>query len=171
MDNSKIACRKPKPFEWVRCHPDEDKYSIILPVVVFGKEKSDDDDKRADDKEFYVISPDLMDHPDLADDATKQREFTLAATRGGKIFVWPRTFLDKENTWLDTAAQNIAAARKGWIRSISGDDQYNRRESKRDFGEPKWPERDFDSILIEALGSYWVGDESHPLFKKLAGLE
>ncbi len=170
---SKITARRPKPYEWVRVHPDADNYSIVLPVVIFGKEEADDEKAQAtmQKPDVYTIHPDLMDNPTLAEDATKQVEYNLAVTRSGKLFVWSHTFLDKENTWLDSEEENIAAARTTWIRQISGDGAYNRRESMKDFGEPNWPDRDFESILVEALGEKFVADESHPLFKKLLGLE
>ena len=170
---SKITARKPKPFEWVRVHPDADNYSIVLPVVVFGKEEADDEKAQASMQkpDVYAIHPDLMDHPTLAEDATKQVEYNLAITRNGKVFVWSHTYLDKENSWLDSEEENIAAARRVWIRQISGDGAYNRRESLKDFGDPSWPALDFESILIEALGDKFVADENHPLFKKLLGLE
>ena len=170
---SKITARRPKQYEWVRVHPDADNYSIVLPVVIFGKEEADDEKAQAtmQKPDVYAIHPDLMDHPTLAEDATKQVEYNLAVTRSGKLFVWSHTFLDKENSWLDSEEENIAAARTTWIRQISGDGAYNRRESMKDFGEPNWPNRDFESILVEALGEKFVADESHPLFKKLLGLE
>jgi len=170
---SKITARKPKQYEWVRVHPDADNYSIILPVVLFGKEEADDEKAQASlqKPDTYAIHPDLMDHPTLAEDATRQVEYNLAITRNGKVFVWSHTYLDKENSWLDSEEENIAAARRVWIRQISGDGAYNRRESSKDFGEPNWPARDFESILLEALGDKFVADESHPLFKKLTGEE
>jgi hypothetical protein len=172
VNNVKISTRRPKPYEWVRVHPDADAYSIILPVVVFGKEEADDDKKASMEKpDLYTIHPDLLDHPTLAEDATKQCEYSLAITRNGKVFVWQHTFLDKENSWLDSEEENIAKARTTWIRQISGDGVYNRRESVKSFGEPSWPDRDFESILVEALGDKFVSDETHPLFKKLLGLE
>jgi hypothetical protein len=171
--NSKITARRPKQYEWVRVHPDADAYSIVLPVVIFGKEEADDEKAQAtmQKPDVYAIHPDLMDHPTLAEDATKQVEYNLAITRNGKVFVWQHTYLDKENSWLDSEEENIAAARRTWIRQISGDGSYNRRESIKSFGEPQWPARDFESILIEALGDKFVADETHPLFKKLLGEE
>jgi hypothetical protein len=168
--NSKIAARKPKSFEWVRVHPDAENYSIILPVVIFGKEEADDAKQASMQKpDVYVIHPDLLDHPTLAEDANKQYEFNLAVTRSGKFFVWQHTFLDKENSWLDSEEENIAAARTKWIRQISGDSVYNRREAVKDFGEPNWPDRPFESILIEALGDKFVASEDHPIFQKITG--
>jgi hypothetical protein len=171
VTNSTTLARRPKPFEWVRVHPDSENYSIILPAIVFGKEESEDPKQQASMQkpDIYVVHPDLMDHPTLAEDATKQYEFSLAITRGGKLFVWQHTFLDKENSWLDSEEENIAAARSKWIRQISGDGVYNRRESEKNFNEPNWPDRDFDSILIEALGDKFVTSEDHPLFAKLLG--
>lgn len=173
VTNSKIAARRPKPYEWVRVHPDADNYSIVLPVVIFGKEEADDEKAQASMQkpDVYAIHPDLMDHPTLAEDATKQVEYNLAITRNGKVFVWQHTYLDKENSWLDSEEENIAAARRTWIRQISGDGAYNRREAVKSFGEPQWPARDFESILVEALGDKFVADETHPLFKKLLGEE
>jgi hypothetical protein len=171
--NSKITARRPKQYEWVRVHPDADAYSIVLPVVIFGKEEADDEKAQAtmQKPDVYAIHPDLMDHPTLAEDATKQVEYNLAITRNGKVFVWQHTYLDKENSWLDSEEENLAAARRTWRRQISGDGSYNRRESIKSFGEPQWPARDFESILIEALGDKFVADETHPLFKKLLGEE
>ncbi len=170
--NSKITARRPKSFEWVRVHPDSDAYSIVLPVILFGKEEADEGKQASMAKpEVFAVHPDLMDDPRLADDLTKQVEYNLAITRNGKLFVWSHTFLDKENSWLDSEESNIAAARATWIRQISGDSVYNRRESAKDFGEPNWPDRDFDSILIEALGDHFVTALDHPLFAKLDGIE
>jgi len=171
VTNSKIAARRPKPYEWVRVHPDADNYSIILPVIVFGKEEVDDTKQHANMQkpDIYVVHPDLLDHPTLTEDVTKQMEFSLAVTRNGKFFVWQHTFIDKENTWLDSEEENIAAARTKWIRQISGDGAYNRRESVKDFGEPNWPDRPFESILIEAFGDKFVAGEDHPIFAKLLG--
>jgi hypothetical protein len=173
VSGSKITARRPKQFEWVRVHPDADAYSIVLPVVLFGKEEAEDEKAQASMQkpDTYAIHPDLMDHPTLSEDATRQVEYSLAITRSGKLFVWSHTFLDKENSWLDSEEENIAAARTTWIRQISGDGAYNRRESVKDFGEPNWPDRDFESILVEALGDKFVADESHPIFKKLTGEE
>lgn len=171
VTNSTIPARRPKPFEWVRVHPDAENYSIILPAIVFGKEESEDPKQQASMQkpDIYVVHPDLMDNPILAEDAVKQMEYTLAVTRGGKFFVWSHTFLDKDNSWLDSEEENIAAARSKWIRQISGDGVYNRRVSENNFNEPNWPDRDFDSILIEALGDKFVTSEDHPLFAKLLG--
>lgn len=173
VSGSKITARRPKQFEWVRVHPNADAYSIVLPVVLFGKEEAEDEKAQASMQkpDTYAIHPDLMDHPTLSEDATRQVEYSLAITRSGKLFVWSHTFLDKENSWLDSEEENIAAARTTWIRQISGDGAYNRRESVKDFGEPNWPDRDFESILVEALGDKFVADESHPIFKKLTGEE
>jgi hypothetical protein len=170
---SVIVARKPKQYEWIRVHPDAENYSIVLPIVLFGKDEETGGNSKAkiEKADRYVIHPDMMDDPRLAEDAVKYSEYALAITRTGKLFVWQHTFLDRENVWIDTEEENMAKARTKWIRQISGDGQYNRKESLVDFGKPAWPTRDFDSILIEALGEKFVARPDHELFAKLDGLD
>jgi len=173
VKNTKIKVRKPKPFEWVRVHPDIDNYSIVLPIVVFGDDSKAEDDKTVADKpDEYVIHPNLIEHPELSEDANRQKEYSLAVTRKGVAFIWPHSILDKENSWIDSEETNIAKARQMWIRQISDPTggAYNRRESIKSLGEPTWPTEDFEKLLIEGLGDKFVADDSHPLFKKLCGL-
>jgi hypothetical protein len=173
VKTAKAKTRKPKPFEWVRVHPNADSYSIVLPIVLFGSEEVEDDAKGMQKPDEYAIHPRLLDHPDLAEDATRLMEFNLATTRKGTVFIWKHTILDKENSWIDAEEENIARARKVWVRQISdtGESTYNRREAVKSFGEPTWPIASFESLLIEALGDKFVSDENHPLFNKLLGLE
>jgi hypothetical protein len=168
-----VKVRKPKPHEWVRIHPDTDNYSIVLPVIIFGDENKDDDDKMKDKPDEYVVHPALLDHPELEADANRQKEYSLATTRKGTLFIWPHSILDKENSWVDAEESNMAIARKTWIRQISNTSEgtYNRREALKDFGEPKWTSSTFETLLIEALGDYFVSSENHSIFKKLQGLE
>lgn len=174
VKTSKIQCRKPKPFEWVRTHPDPDEYSIILPVFEFSTD-AEADEKKIQSRELYTVHPRLADHPDLADDATKFREYVLATTRKGKLFVWDHGYSEKENTWIDAEEENIVRARSTWVRQISdtGEATYNRKEPLRDLGEPDWVSllngRSFDEVLIEALGDHFVTSSEHPIFKELLG--
>jgi hypothetical protein len=174
VKTTRIQCRKPKAFEWVRTHPDADEYSIILPVFEFNEEK-DDDEKKIQGRLLYAVHPDLSDNPDLADDLTKFREYVLATTRKGKLFVWDHGYSDKDNSWIDSEDANIATARTTWVRQISdtGEGTYNRKEPLRDLGEPNWEKlingRSFDEILVEALGDQFVTSTNHPIFKELLG--
>jgi hypothetical protein len=172
----KIQVRKPKQYEWVRVHPDTVNYSIILAAIVFGDEDAAEVEAGKIEKApVYAVHPDLVDHPDLEEDAVRRKEYNLAITRKGKLFLWEHSVLDKANSWVDAEEDNIAVARKTWIRQISNqaDSTYNRREAKKSFGEPQWPadltQNGFEEMLVEGLGDLFVTSESHPIFGKIVG--
>jgi hypothetical protein len=175
VKTSKISVRKPKSFEWVQAHPDADEYSIILPVFEYDATEQDDDKKGITKKILYTVHPDLVDEPDLEDDLTRLREYILATTRKGKLFVWDHGYSDKENSWIDSEEENITKARGIWVRQISntGEGVYNRKQPLKAFPQPDWEKliagRSFDEILIEALGDFFVTSLDHPIFKELLG--
>jgi hypothetical protein len=167
-----VKVRKPKPHEWVRVHPDIDDFSLVLPVIRFGDEGGSEDDNKLAKPDEYVIHPVLQDHPDLSDDANKLKEFHLAITRKGTLFIWPHTVLDAENLWLDTEAKIIQTARKQWVRQISDtrEGMYRGKQSAQKWADPKWPtDLSFEDLLVKGLGDKFVASTAHPLFDKLLG--
>ena len=165
-----VKVRKPKPHEWVRVHPNYEDFSLILPIVCFGDEGAEDDKLAKPDE--YAIHPVLQDHPDLIDDANKLKEYHLAITRKGTLFIWPHTLLDAENLWLDTEAKIIQTARKQWVRQISDTREglYRGKQSAQKWAEPKWPtDISFEDLLVKGLGDKFVASTTHPLFDKLLG--
>ena len=165
-----VKVRKPKPHEWVRVHPNFEDFSLILPVVRFGDEGAEDYKLAKPDE--YIIHPVLQDHPDLLDDANKLKEFHLAITRKGTLFIWPHTLLDGDNSWLDTEATIIQTARKQWVRQISDTREglYRGKQSAQKWADPKWPtDMSFEDLLVKGLGDKFVASTTHPLFDKLLG--
>jgi hypothetical protein len=167
-----VKVRKPKPHECVRVHPDFEDFSLILPIVRFGTEEGGDEKDKLAKPDEFVIHPVLQDHDDLKDDANKLKEFHLAITRKGTLFIWPHSLLDAVNEWLDSEAKIIQTARKQWVRQIADTREglYRGKQSAQTWAEPKWPTNiSFEDLLVKGLGDKFVNSTSHPLFDKLLG--
>jgi len=112
VNNVKISTRRPKPYEWVRVHPDADAYQSSCPLSYSVRKKRTTTKRRRWKNRIYtqsILTCWITQH--LLRDATKQCEYSLAIHTATARCLSGSTLSDKENSWLDSEEENIAKAR------------------------------------------------------------
>jgi hypothetical protein len=78
----------------------------------------------------------------------------------------------KMNSWNESMVHAIRAAEKDWVRveANMSASQYEIIIAKGDLGEPVWPDRPMEDLVLEVFKDRIIKDMDHPLLRQLEGL-
>ena len=156
-----LQCRKPGKQEWIRTHPEMKLETSLL--------------KLEDSNEFYLVAQGMRLHADLCEMA-KPFHIQLAVTRAGSPFLWPCPIPAEGNagtTWHRSGLQCQNLAEREWIRVVAdrGTSAYVPRTTLAEIPEPKWPDRDFESLLELCFHARHINSDDHAVLRMLRGEE
>jgi hypothetical protein len=144
-----------------RVHPSNDfKYKAI---VVSSKEL---------DGETYLALPALA--PYLKNLATP-KILRLAVDNAGTPRLIAEPIINsnsKTNLWNESMVHAIRVAEERWVRieANMAAGQYETIVAKGDLGEPVWPEKSMEDLVLEVFKDRIIKDIDHPLLRQLEGL-
>ena len=159
-----VACRKPKPTEFFRTHPDP---AMSRTAYVFT-------DREEIGGETYFVMPAAR-----ACIAEHLRPVLLVTciNRQNITFLWPIAIPDpnsnsgRQNRWGSSALQAMKSAQATWTKMTAGQGAYRVfKAEKQDLPEPQWPDRSFLELLATAFKDTLISDEKHPMVQRLRGL-
>ena len=152
-----VPVRKPIKTEWVRVHPEHHLDCYILEMKA--------------EREIYVVSQLVASQtPEFV---TRVR-LRLALSKVGVIFIWPlRQAGDarRSDHWQSSAEEAASQATQNWVqvRSNMHLGAYETRIPTGDFGDPCWPDEDWETILRIGLRGRHIPDLDHPVVCELLG--
>jgi hypothetical protein len=158
-----VACRKPKPTEYFRVHPDP---AMARPAYVFI-------DREEIGGETYFVMPEAR--PYIVEHL---RPVLLVAcvNRQHISFLWPINLPDpgvnngRQNRWGTSALEAMKAAKTHWVKMTAGSGAYRVFTAENtDLPEPQWPDRSFLDLLGVAFRETIIADQAHPIVKRLRG--
>lgn len=121
--------------------------------------------------EAYLAAPHLVSR--LGSMATP-KILRLAVDNAGTPRLIAEPILDlngRPNLWNDSMIRAIRMAETNWIRveanMLAG--QYEITVAAGDLGEPRWPNRTMNELVLECFGGRFITDADHPLVLQLEG--
>lgn len=154
--------RKPNNQEYVRAHPGPD-FRLRAHILELKEER-----------EAYLVPPGIA--VELPGE-TRLVSLRLAVNRQGAVFLWPvpEPGLDgRENLWAISHRAAAAKAETHWVRMKANMPQggYDVYPAPGSLSTPLWPDKSMRDILAIAFGeNFIIRDASHPVIKRLRGLE
>jgi hypothetical protein len=158
-----VACRKPKPTEYFRVHPNP---NMARSAYVFV-------DREEIGGETYFVMPEAR--PYIAEHLRPVLLVTCV-NRQHVPFLWPIMLPDpgvnngRQNRWGTSALEAMAAAKTRWVKMTAGNGAYRCFIAENlDLPEPQWPDRSFLELLGIAFKETIIADQAHPIVKRLRG--
>jgi hypothetical protein len=156
-----VAVRKPGPQEWFRVHPDS-SWRLQTTLLILKE-----------DRESYLVSPDLR--AQLWDEILPIVLYT-AMSRQGEPFLWPVRLPKtdgKTDRFMETDLTAAKVAETQWTRRYWVPDAKSHKiiTAQNLTDEPVWPGVGFAELLKIAFKDRFIKDLSHPVLKKLRGVE
>jgi len=159
-----VACRKPKPTEFFRVHPDP---GMCRAAYVFI-------DREEIGSECYFVMPNAR--PYLTEHL-RPVMLVSCINRQNVAFLWPIALPDpgansgRQNRWGSSALEAMEVAKTSWVKMTAGQGSYRVFVAENlDLPEPRWPERSFGELLNVAFKNALIEDQNHPIVKRLRGL-
>jgi hypothetical protein len=121
----------------------------------------------------YLLRPQLA--AKLPGEFTAHTLYTCI-NRQGVLSIWHIRLPGEDGKlleWHRSAAEAAERAMSRWIRMQANMSlgAYEISEARGNLPEPEWPEYSFREILEVAFKDRLIGDEDHPVVKRLRGLE
>lgn len=160
----KCKVRKPSKEWWIQTHPDPE-YRIEAWVIDLKE-----------DGETYWVAPQLWD--ELIGEPTFVRKafFTYTAKhthKKGDYFLWPIRLPDGDGKLDDWNASALEYARQSgkWQRIAANREmgEYDQYETRREWGEPEWPDQPFEALVRIAFKEKLIDSLAHVVIKNLRG--
>jgi hypothetical protein len=160
-----IACRKPKPDEWVQARAGHN-WRLLATVLELKGERGG--------TETYLVPAALRSA--LADEPLlRAKVLTAAITSHAVPFLWAANApTDRENSWNQSMLIALEKAGRGWVRVVANAEAgaYEARDPQVRYAEPLWP--DGLPTLTHWLRLAFPGDKlitdlGHPVLKQLRG--
>jgi hypothetical protein len=159
---TKVDCRKPSRFEWVRVNTDP-KYRAESVALLEMREH----------RETFLILPQFVNtiptRVDLFDIYT-------AVTRQGVVLLWRVKHVEHGTlgaSWAESMIKAIEAAKESWVRIEANNPNscYDLSFSMNVMAEPVWPAESMRDLLKLAFSNSLVDRADHPLILQLLGAE
>jgi hypothetical protein len=161
---STIVCRKPRPTEFFRAHPNAD---MAHPAWVFINREE-------------IGAPTFMVMPEarpFIQDHLRPVLLVVCVNRQSVPFLWPIMLPDpnsnagRQNKWGSSALEALEIARKKWIKLVAGQGYYRTLVAESDeLPEPVWLDKSFNEIAAIAFKEDLIDGPSHPIVQRLRGL-
>ena len=160
----KCKVRKPSKEWWIQTHPDPD-FRIEAWVIDLKEEG-----------EVYWVSPHLWD--ELIGEPTFVRKAFFTYTckhmhKKGDYFLWPIRLPDEDGKLDDWNKSALDYARQSgmWQRIASNRDlgEYDQYTTDRDWGDPDWPDCEFEKLVRIAFKGRVIESVDHAVIKNLRG--
>jgi hypothetical protein len=158
-----VACRKPKPTEYFRVHPDP---TMAREAYVFI-------DREEIGGETYFVLPEARPY---ISEHLRPVLLTTCINRQGVVFLCPVAIPDpgvnngRQNRWGATALEAMQAAKTRWTKMTAGNGAYRVFIAENaSLPEPQWPDRSFLELLGVAFKETIISDATHPIVKRLRG--
>jgi hypothetical protein len=158
-----VACRKPKPTEYFRVHPDA---AMQRAAYVFI-------DREEIGGETYFVMPEAR--PFIAEHL-RPVLLTACINRQHVPFLWPIALPDpnanggRQNRWGASAIEAMKVARDRWVKMTAGNGAYRVFVAENaGLPDPQWPDRSFLELLQVAFKETIISDQAHPIVKRLRG--
>jgi hypothetical protein len=144
---------RPRPQEWVCCHPDPGRMRYYHVVK---------DDRR---NKLFVVHPRVA---SVVGSNAKQHRILQAITTEGDLYLWPAPIEGRFEADIGHFnAQQMAL--KGWIRVEFRFPAWHAVEPAEDLGEPQWPDLDFKEVLTKGFAGHMIDTEDHPFIRHMLG--
>jgi hypothetical protein len=158
---AELPVHPPNKAWWCRVHPDKE-YRLKTYVV-----------ELKDEGETYLVLPHLW--PSLgAEPVFKPKQFHLATTMQGKLFLWP-VRLPADDTrepdkWMRAPLEAVRLAKEKWVRiSWNEDTRQHDVATCESAAAPHWPDRSMRDLIELAFKGYVIGALDHPVLRRLRG--
>lgn len=156
---TQIEVRKPNKQEFFRVHPDESMQfeSAILEYSI--------------EKRVYLVAPEILDK--LTNEVVP-KVLMFCVTKQGTPFLWPIKLPSAEgaiDNWNCTAMDAAILARSEWVRLIPRGGGYEIQVAEVNSSAPEFPHLTLEEVLTLAFEKRYIDDLSHPVVRKLRGVE
>jgi len=163
-----IPIHKPRKQHWIRVHP-----QLMLEKVAMLEL-----DQSTGFPELFIIDPKVL--PSLHDiPGITQRTLRLCVYRPGHTpFLWPLKLPKGSGAafenWYISALKAAKIAETQWVRVNSNTpaQSYDIITAEADWGEPQWPDMDFNEIFKIAIAEGRIIDSvDNPIIREIRGKE
>jgi hypothetical protein len=151
----------PNKLHYFRSHPDQRMYRDLHLLVIEEENK----------RRSYLVDHSLVDLPEF-EGRTKVVRVCPWVNEYGAIEFWAVSILHDDNSWVRSALNAIEEAKKEWVCAapVKKVGQYRLHPSKRDRGEPQWPDLNFSGWMKLAFPEDMrIDSPDHPIAKHLRG--
>jgi hypothetical protein len=159
-----VVCRKPKPTEFFRVHPDP---AMARAAYVFI-------DREEIGGETYFVMPEARQY--IAEHL-RPVLLVLCVNRQDVPILWPISLPDpnvnngRQNRWGASALEAMKIAKDRWVKMTAGNGAYRVFIAENaDLPVPHWPKRSFIELLGVAFKETIIADQAHPIVRRLRGL-
>lgn len=152
-----VPIRKPAKTDWFRVHPEHELNCCMVDLKT--------------ERETYFVVPEVAQV--ISEFVTRVR-LRLAVTKQGVAFVWPLRLPSdgrRSDHWQSSAYESAAVAELSWTQ-VAADMRlgaYVTRVAVAEFGEPRWPEESWPTVLKIAMQGRQISSVDHMVVKDLLG--
>lgn len=125
------------------------------------------------EREHFLVLPEV--HPYISNELTYVTLFTYI-TRDGVVGLWPVRMPradGKQDRWAQSQMQAALMAKTKWVKVSSNMSAgaYDVAYATGQIPEPTWPEESFSQLVKLAFDGHIIDSPSHPVIKKLLGVQ
>ena len=152
-----VPIRKPAKTDWYRVHPD---YFLDCYLLELKSER-----------EMYFVTPAVA--AVVSEFVTRVR-LRMVVNKQGVVSVWPLRLPDssgRRDHWQSSAQESAAHAVGAWTQTAADMDlgAYVTKVAVADFGDPRWPDETWPTVLKIALQGRQIVSDDHPVIRGLLG--
>jgi hypothetical protein len=151
----------PNKLHFFRAHHDTSLYRVLHFLTIEEENR----------KRNYLVRGDLVALPEF-EGRTSVRRTSPWVNEFGAIGLWLVSIQSDDNSWVRSALNAIERAKSEWICAVpvKKAGQYTLVPSKRDRGEPKWPDLNFSGWMKLAFpDDMRIDSADHPIARHLRG--
>jgi hypothetical protein len=154
--------------DWVRLHPDEEKYWSTELCFVHVPTKGQKHDL------LHLINEELAKRH-LPSDRIQRFRLALATKPHDVFFLCHVPSQNLDNTWNDTAVRACVQGKVKWVQATSRKlenaegYQITYARDQDSFPEPSWPRQTLDELILVTFNDRMINGDGHPGLLRLVG--